>query len=196
MRLAVGEGIGAGEGGVLSAGSRPSAPDDATRAALLAGDRAAFEAFYATWFGRVHAFVRRRGVDRGEAEDLTQEVFVALLLGLGAYSGDGDFEAFVFGVARNVVRSHARGARRRAARPPAPPGDDPPTPEEQLRARRRLEALAEELRQIGAAQSDLFAQHFLHRVPVRELARRSGRSRHAVQASLWRVRRRLEAAGA
>jgi RNA polymerase sigma-70 factor (ECF subfamily) len=180
---------------LVSADSSVLDPEREPPSAPCAGDLAAFEVFYVTWFRRIHAWVRRRAADRGDAEDLTQEVFLAVLQSLDSYSGEADFEAWVFGIARNVVRSHARVARRRAARELAPPGDAPPTPEDDLRARRRWEALVDDLREIGSGHAELFASHFVDRVPVRELARRSGRSRHALRSNLYRIRRRLERDG-
>jgi RNA polymerase sigma-70 factor (ECF subfamily) len=151
-----------------------------------------FDELYVGWFDRIHAWVRARVADRTQVEDLTQEIFLAIFQSRASFTGRSDFDAWVFGVARNVLRSHRRAERRRAERDVAPSDESSPTLEDQVRARRRLAVLVEALRETRAADAELFAAHFVDLVPVRELARRSGRSRHALRSSLYRVRRRLE----
>jgi RNA polymerase sigma-70 factor (ECF subfamily) len=155
----------------------------------------AFEELYAAWFDRIHAWVRARASDRTRAEDVTQEIFIAIYRSLGSFEGRSDFDAWVFGVARNVLRSHRREERRRAEGETAVRMEAPPTPEDHLRASRLLDALVAGLREVGATQAELFRAHYIDDVPLRELARRSGRSPHSLRSSLYRIRGRLVRGG-
>ena len=56
-------------------------------ASARAGDRAAFDALYARYAGRVFAFARQLSGGASEAEELTQEAFVAASQGLGRFRG-------------------------------------------------------------------------------------------------------------
>jgi RNA polymerase sigma-70 factor (ECF subfamily) len=91
----------------------PTPPDDrALTDAVRGGDRAAFDRLFARYAPRVLAFALHltRGC-RAEAEDLTQEVFVAAFRGADAYAGRGRLLTWLLGIA---VRRH-RDAGRRAA---------------------------------------------------------------------------------
>lgn len=92
-------------------------PDaDSTDLALRAqrGDRAAFAALYdrhATGIARALAtFV---GPQRDLVDDLVQEVFLRVIERLTAYDPSRPFEQWLFTVAINVGRNHARSRRRR-----------------------------------------------------------------------------------
>jgi RNA polymerase sigma-70 factor (ECF subfamily) len=84
------------------------APDDISDLHLfkraLAGEESAFAAFYRRWQGRVYRFSLRMSSSTSIAEDVTQEVFLALIHGRGRFDpGRGAFSSYVFGVARNQV---------------------------------------------------------------------------------------------
>lgn len=69
----------------------------------------------ADFFRRYHLAVYRYflrvvgGVE--EAEDLTQEVFLRIVQGLGRYTAQGREESWVFTIARAVQAEHGRAAR-------------------------------------------------------------------------------------
>jgi len=154
------------------------------------------DAFYEEWFRRLYAFIRRRVSDRSEAEDLTQEVFVAALTSLERFEGRAQLESWLFGIARNVVLAHRRRRARRGAHADAivfeaSLGDAPSTPEETVRGRRALEVLRRELSAAEDWSARAFRLRWVEGIPLQEVARRTARSRHAVQASLERLRRRL-----
>jgi RNA polymerase sigma-70 factor, ECF subfamily len=69
-------------------------------------ERELVEALFARYREPVYRFLCRMVADAGAAEDLTQEVF---LRALGAtYAPDDRERAWVFQIARNLVRDHAR----------------------------------------------------------------------------------------
>ena len=154
------------------------------------------DAFYEEWFRRLYAFIRRRVPDRTEAEDLTQEVFAAAIASLGRFERRAQMESWLFGIARNVVLTHRRSRARRRAHAEAflfeaSLGDSPSTPEETARGRRALEVLRRELSTVEDWSARAFRLRWMEGLPLREVARRTARSRHAVRASLEEMRRRV-----
>jgi RNA polymerase sigma-70 factor (ECF subfamily) len=168
------------------------ASEDAWVAGLRSGRPEAFELLYALYFRRVYDFASRRVASRTDAEDITHETFLEVLRASDGVEACARVEAWIFGVARNVLRQHARAERRRGTRERAAPvGNPPPTPEAELAARRLADAVGRELGGADAWQREAFRLHFLEGVPVREIARRTACSRHALGVSLGRMRRRV-----
>src|SRR5262249_15057014 len=76
------------------------------------GDPEAFEAFYDCYGARVMAMVRRQVGVRQMAEELVQDVFVAVWLGAQGYRADmGDPGQWLLGIARHKLQDHWRRLR-------------------------------------------------------------------------------------
>lgn len=84
-------------------------------AAARRGDQAAFEQLVARHQRLVHGYIRARLADPSDLDDLCQEVFVRLYTGHSAPADadSGGLRAWLVGIARNVLREHARSTRRR-----------------------------------------------------------------------------------
>jgi RNA polymerase sigma-70 factor (ECF subfamily) len=70
---------------------------------LRAGDEAAFAALYDRWQGPLYRFALRMSGSAALAEDVTHEVFMALLSGGGFDAGRGALGSYLYGIARNKV---------------------------------------------------------------------------------------------
>jgi RNA polymerase sigma-70 factor (ECF subfamily) len=162
---------------------------------ILAGDRDAFDLLYNTYFPRVYRFALKRLGDAGEAEDVAQDVFVAVFRALGSYQGESSLLVWIFGVTRNVVN---RRFRRRRAR--LEPMDDGATEvaaqqvsaERAADARRildRCEVVIE--RDLTPLQRRIFHLKHLRRQSIRTIADTLGKSEDAVKANLYRMRQTL-----
>jgi RNA polymerase sigma-70 factor (ECF subfamily) len=159
---------------------------------LRAGSPGAFESFYESYFPRIHGFTRRRVRNTAEAEDLTQEIFLAVMRSVDSYQERADFDSWVFGVARNVVHEHLRSTQRRHAREAlAQGGGAPPTPEEKLFERRIVETLSRRLAAVEPWQAEAFALRYFEQLPWTEIARRTERPPNTVSAVLERLRGRM-----
>jgi RNA polymerase sigma-70 factor, ECF subfamily len=104
----------------IAAGGSNSVDEAATFGLLLervaAGDRDAFHAFYDRFGARVMAVVRKQVTERGLAEDLVQEIFVAVWLSAAGYRQDlGNPEGWLVGIARHKILDHCRRVCRIAA---------------------------------------------------------------------------------
>ena len=75
---------------------------------LVAGDDLALNELMARWRDRVASFLFRMTSHSGTAADLTQETFVNLHQARHRYRPDGKFSAWLFTIAANVSRHHAR----------------------------------------------------------------------------------------
>src|SRR5689334_22840430 len=96
------------------------APDpdaDAVRR-VLAGDVNAFEDIVRRWQGRLVNLAWRFSRDRGTAEEMAQDAFVAAFRALGTFRGESAFATWLTAVALNAYR-----ARLRRDGPPAAPID-------------------------------------------------------------------------
>ncbi len=75
-------------------------------------DRAAIETLYAKYYSRIKYYIRLKVQSEQEAEDLAQSVFVELCKGNIHYPADRDPQAYLLGVARNLVVRHERCRRK------------------------------------------------------------------------------------
>ena len=96
-----------------------SAQDNRNDADLLSlssrGDEDAFADLYRRHQGPVFRFALHMSGSREIAEEVTQDVFLALLAGLRRYAQDrGPLEPYLIGVARNQVRRYLSSARKSA----------------------------------------------------------------------------------
>ena len=79
----------------------------------LGGERDAFEAIYRRYQAIVYRFARSMTGSVAMAEDVTQEVFVALMRDLARYEPQrAGLSTYLYGVARNVTRARLRRERR------------------------------------------------------------------------------------
>lgn len=109
--MATGVGIAAE---LASIGAMPSDPAVADADLALverwrAGDRAAGEALFARHFDRVFRFFATKC---GDAADLTQQTFLALLKAQTAFAGRSTFTAYLFTIARHELYRHFEQLRR------------------------------------------------------------------------------------
>lgn len=88
--------------------------DAALMERTAAGDGEAFRALVERHGAAVHTFFLRLVRNVEDAEDLTQELFLALFRSAGRYRPDAPFNAYLFRIASNMAASHMR---RRSARP-------------------------------------------------------------------------------
>jgi len=82
------------------------APDADLVAAWLAGDRQAGEALLGRYYASVHRFFDLRLPHL--ADDLTQQVFVAVAEQAGALRNGAAFKPYAFGIARHLLLQHYR----------------------------------------------------------------------------------------
>jgi RNA polymerase sigma-70 factor (ECF subfamily) len=92
----------------------PAEPVDAELVRrALAGERDAFEEIYRRYHAVVYRFARMMSGSPAVADDVTQEVFVALMRDLGRYEPQrAGLATYLYGVARNVTRARLRQEQR------------------------------------------------------------------------------------
>jgi RNA polymerase sigma-70 factor (ECF subfamily) len=88
-------------------------PDVQLMHRVKGGDGDAFATLQARYAPRVYGYFRKQLRDRGEAEDLTQEVFLRLYRSRLRYRPRAGFATWVFHITRNVARNAIRSRRRR-----------------------------------------------------------------------------------
>jgi RNA polymerase sigma-70 factor (ECF subfamily) len=76
--------------------------------AFQKGDRAAFDALYDRYAGRLLAFARQLTGCRAEAEDLVQETFVAAYRGAAGFRGGARVRTWLFSIAVRRLRDMRR----------------------------------------------------------------------------------------
>ncbi len=104
--------------------SPPSDPAPELLRRAQAGDEQGLEALARWCYPRVYRWALVRTGDSDEADDVTQEVVVALPRGLAGYEGRSRFTTWLYRVTANAAargsRRHARRAALLARRPPEP----------------------------------------------------------------------------
>ena len=178
----------------------PWESDEALVREILGGSREHFEQLYEAYFPRVYRFAVKRLHDAGEAEDVTQEVFVTVFRRLHTWAGDSSLLVWIFGITRNKVNRRFRGVRPRLE---SLDGEGAlsiagslPAADRTVDARRLLAQCEEVIEhRLTPLQRRIFHLKHLRRQSIRSIAGALGKSEDAIKANLYRMRRAL-AAGA
>ena len=163
-------------------------------AALLercaAQDATAWRALYDAYVERVWRFLWRLGVPEGEIEDITQEVFVAVLRKLGSFDRRVRFTTWLFAIAVRQVRAHRRSWRRRlaflASWRPAPGRAE--APDRALKRREAVADLQEILGRMSRRKRDVFVLYELEELDGPTIARVLGCPKKTVWSRLRHAR--------
>jgi len=163
----------------------------AVRDAVLAGDAAAWRAWYAEHFDRLADYARWRcGGLADLADDVVQETWLTAVRRLRAFDPDrGPFFAWLCGIAANVARNavRARKRQRKRARPLAP-GDDPPAAVSDPAAVEKAERVASALAELPEHYEAVLRAKYLDRQTVDAIAAARGETPKAVESLLTRAR--------
>jgi len=82
--------------------------DELTLVRAAQADVQAFGALYDRYVQRVYRFCYYRTNNKADAEDLTAQIFLAVLEALPRYRQQGHFAGWLFSIARNKINDHHR----------------------------------------------------------------------------------------
>ena len=174
----------------------PDADDLAVR--LREGSRDAFAEVYRQWSPLVHTLALRSLGSHHDAEDATQQVFVAAWRGRHTLRPDrGSVAGWLVGITRHKVADvHAKRARQTRdalAVVSTLPSDAGPPPQDQLAARL---VLHDELGRLGDPRGTIVRMAFLDELTHEEIAHRLqlplGTVKSHVRRGLLHLRTRME----
>ncbi len=173
-------------------------------------DVLAWDEFFERYWPLIHGFARRRGCSEHTAEEIVQDVMLAVFQKRDVYRYDPDrgrFRDWLGGVVRNQVALHRR---RPAQRMPATGGDStgglsqvatednsPEAAWESVFEEAMLAALLDVIRrEVNPRTYQAFELTALHELSGAEVARITGLTRNAVYLARRKVARRLGQLGA
>lgn len=149
-----------------------------------AGDAAAFSELYARYAGLMLRYLYARVREPEGAQDLTQEVFVRVIKGIGSfeYRGEKSFLGWLYTIASNVLIGQVR--RRQPVSTPLDEGlelIDPHSQRAVLSIVDRI-VLEQAITQLTADQQQVLMLKFFADMSNNEIARMLGRTEGAVKA--------------
>lgn len=158
-----------------------------------ADDPAIFSVLYRQYVPRVYRYIYARVNNHAEAEDLTSQVFMAVLQRLPHFKAGGNFNAWLFTIARNkIVDSYRKQANlvpletiqnlRR--------GDDDLS--HQLAQKELFAQLTEVLAELTLEQRELLDLRFAAQLSYAEIGLVMGKSEAAVKMSIYRLLDKLQ----
>ena len=159
------------------AANAANAGDERSLVEAAQRDPRRFGELYERHFDRVYAFVARRAGSRGEAEDLTAEVFRHALAGLERFEWRGaPFGAWLMQIARNALADRWERAARERATPPPDAADDGAQGDVERRA-----LLADLVARLPRDQQRVIVERFVEDKSIREIAEGLRRTEGAVK---------------
>ena len=175
----------------------------AHRAAL--GDEQAFAVLLERYQKPVHGFVFRSVGEAETAKDLTQEVFVKAWFALGRVQERARFSTWLFQIATNLCRDHAKSKATRNARLTNPilrESEDGQTeerdfphpgmaPDNQAQMNETMATLNREIVALPIELREAFLLGVIDQLPHKEISTILGISPKAVEVRIYRARKTL-----
>jgi RNA polymerase sigma-70 factor (ECF subfamily) len=160
------------------------------RDAVLAGDESAWRDWYMETYGQLEAYIRWRCANlRDLVEDVLQETWVTVARNLRRFQPEtGPFQAWLGGIASNVIRNALRSRNRWSARQrplneslvkDTCPGID---------ARERSERIARALASLPERYEQVLRAKYLDQLSVASIAASCHETEKAIESLLTRAR--------
>lgn len=172
----------------MSAGVSPS---NEQIAALVVraqeGERAAFEALYDHFYGRIYRYLSFKTADAMLAEDLAEEVFLRMLTSIGRYQDRGyPFSSWLFRIAHNLAVDHFRkhGRHRTVSLDDvaAEARESETDLDSYVQTKLTLREVDEAMKSLTDLQRQVITMRFAGQLSVKETAAAMGRKENAVKA--------------
>lgn len=179
-------------------GTPSRAQQDAWVARLRAGDGAALAEVVAAFSERITSVVAAMLKDRDMVDDVVQETFVKAFYRISSFAGGSGLYTWLYRVAVNLAKDHAKRRRRRPAvalddlgpeRSVLPAPDSPPI--ESVVSRERREAVREAIAALPPKFRAALVLREVEGLRYEEIAEILGVSQGTVESRLFRARRRL-----
>lgn len=159
------------------------------------GDSAALGALYDCYRQPVF-YLARRMVGEREAEDVCQEIFIAVFRSVGRFRGKSKFSTWVLAVGTRVCLMHLRKHRAQSARlEPLETTETEPadtlSPSHEVAARDFWERLGTAIDELPASQRAAITLRSFEEMSYEEIARAMELDIEQVRATLFRARRNL-----
>jgi RNA polymerase sigma-70 factor (ECF subfamily) len=157
-------------------------------------DPAALRALHQRFYEPVARYIQFKVGDRQTVEDLSGEVFVRVLEGLKrGYGWRETPQAWIMGIARNVVVDHYRKKERRAevALSDQLMAAEQSDPTHQAAQNERQRQLMQALRQLTDEQRDVILLRFMEEIDINGVAQAINKSPGAVKGLQYRALRAL-----
>jgi RNA polymerase sigma factor (sigma-70 family) len=178
--------------------------DEALMARLKAGQDSVLDALMDRWEVPLRRFLFRYLQNDADSVDLAQEVFVRIYQNRDRFSVQMRFSAWMFTIAANLARNHARCRRRHPAEPLDAPGfaelaqeeamRDALTPADDLDTAERAEAVRRAIADLPADLKTAVLLFEYEHLPQAEIGRVLACSPKAVETRLYRARGLLKKA--
>lgn len=167
--------------------------EQALREAVLAGSETAWRALYDEHFDALYAFVwHRAGRNAHRTDEAVQETWLAAVRRIAAFDpARGNFDAWLKGIAANVLKNHRRRWQRDnhsqtlSIDPPAPETEEPSDAGQRM-------ALA--LTALPLQYQAVLRAKYEERLGVIEISHRWGSTAKAIESMLSRARQALRKA--
>jgi RNA polymerase sigma-70 factor (ECF subfamily) len=143
-----------------------------------------FRAFYDGTAPRLWAYLRRIAGSEHLADDLLQDTYIRFMGSSFAGGGEAQAKAYLYRIATNLVRDHARKHRREVLQDTVPDQGAAPRPESRLDMQRLFARLRPRERAL------LWLAH-VQGMSHREIADHTGVAERSVRVALFRARRSL-----
>ncbi len=171
----------------------PSHTSDEELVAHARHDPAAVSALYRRYLERVYRYLVARTGNPAEAEDLTSQVFLAVIESLPRYHEQGQFAAWLFAIARRKANDFYRRRRPQTSLEEAfylpSSSGEPLSAAIQADEQQRLHILIAGLRE---EERELLRLRFAARLSFSEIAAVLNRRQSAVKMSLYRLLERIQ----
>lgn len=158
-----------------------------------AGDQRAGEELCGRYFDEVHRFFEHKF--SGEADDLTQQTFLACVRSRDQFLGQSRFRTYLFAIARNELYTRLRRIPQfeHVDLEVSSLDELVSSPSAQLRRHEELAQIRAALRRLPVEQQVLLELHYWHDLDAAALAEVFGTSPGTVRVRLLRARRALRA---
>jgi len=167
---------------------------------LSGGDDLALNELMSRWREPVAGFLLRMVGDHATAIDLTQETFVRLYTSRGGYKPTAAFSTFLFHIATNVARSHARWIGRHPTVPLEDsegrlvhePVETQLPPDDAAELHEEMIAVNKAIATLPADQREALLLFAVEGMSHAEVAKALGCSSKAVEVRIYRARQTLK----